>query len=81
MLNGTQYSANIAIYLQANGTRLEVAGCLENTCTLRDFIELEPCNAELVIIVDGKERRKPVFLDKGITNNSKIVEFSDLSYK
>ena len=69
------HSADVSIYLQANGSQIEVAGCLENTCTLRTATELSPCFADLVIVVDGQEQRKQIYLFCGISRQSLEIKF------
>jgi len=74
-LNPPHHSADVCIYLVANGSRIEVAGCLDNTCTLRQPQALPPCEAELVVIIDGVERRRIVRLEQGISEDSREVTF------
>jgi hypothetical protein len=74
-----QHSADVAIYLSANGERFEVAGCLGNKCTLRNPRNLSPCNATLVIVIDGEERQIQVYLRNGISQNSNEIEFDPIS--
>lgn len=69
------HSADVTMYLEVGGTRLSVAGCLGNSCTLRTSSSRQPCYAELVIIIDGQERRKRVYLPKGISEESLDVDF------
>ena len=78
MDNSQIHSAEINMYLRANDSSFEVAGCLANTCTLREPADLEPCEAELVIVIDGQERRKRIFLQDGISQESKDVSFSSI---
>lgn len=68
------------MYLVANGSRIEVAGCLDNTCTLRQPQALPPCEAELVVVIDGVERRRRVSLPEGITGASSTVQFSAVNH-
>ena len=68
------------MYLVANGSRIEVAGCLDNACTLREPHALPSCEAELVVIIDGVERRRRVFLPEGITSASSTVQFSAVDH-
>lgn len=58
------YSAKVDMYLENDNRsiRLEVAGCLENTITLREPATIAPCEADFVIVIDGKETRKRVRL-------------------
>lgn len=69
------YSSDVDIYLIVDGKRIEVAGCLGQKCTLREVREVPPCHADLVIIIDGQERRKRVYLPNGISKDSDEVEF------
>ena len=69
-----QHSARVDIYLLVNGRRLDVASCLGNKCTLRNPDEAAPDHAELVITVDGEERRRRVYLPQGISLESNDVE-------
>jgi len=70
-----QYSAEVGIYLLANGQRIEVASCLDNRCRLFHPRHIPPCSAELVIVIDGHERRRPIYLENGIYLDSNEVEF------
>ena len=45
------------MYLQVNDTRIDVAGCLKNVCTLRNPINLKPCEADFVIIIDEQQEQ------------------------
>ncbi len=63
------------MYLVANSARIEVAGCLDNTCTLRQPQALPPCEAELVVVViDSQERRWTVALPDGASSESDLVK-------
>ena len=72
----SHYSADVTMYLQVNGQQIEVAGCLENRCTLRRPTQLDPCEADFVLVIDGRVSRKRVFLLHGISDSSPIVEFT-----
>ena len=73
--SGSSYSADVSIYLQADSRRIEVAGVLDNRCTLRQPTRLEPCEADLVIAIDGHEYRKRVSFYDGISDQSLEVEY------
>ena len=73
--SNTHYSADVLMYIQCHDRRIELAGCLGNQCTLRSAVQLPPCAAELVIVIDGEEFRKQIRLPKGISIVSLIAEF------
>jgi hypothetical protein len=79
-MNQPNHSADVRMYLVANGSRIEVAGCLDNTCTLRQPQAIPPCGAELVVIIDGVERRRRILLPEGITSKSSTVQFSAIDH-
>jgi hypothetical protein len=72
------YSAEVQMSLLVGGHTLDVAQCLGNTCCLRQSIDSPPCEADLIIVVDGRERRKQVFLTEGLSATSKWIKFSTL---
>ena len=76
MVEANSYSAQIAMYLDVNGTRIEVASCLANRCILREPVDMPPCHASLVIRVDGYEYRRQVELRQGISQHSRTVELA-----
>ena len=75
MSQSIRHSADVDIYLIAEGRRIDVAACLGNKCRLAGRSSLPPCYAELVIVIDGQERRRPVFLSSGISEDKEQVEF------
>lgn len=77
MTQSLQYSANLDIYLLIGQTRVEVESCFGNKCTLRSNISAPPSPAELVIVIDGEERRRPVFLRNGVSPNLTEVILSE----
>jgi len=76
MSNQSSYSADVRQYLVLDGQRLDVGQCVGNRCFLRQSIDHPPCDAELVIVVDGAERRTQVFLDQGLSRTSTWVQYS-----
>ncbi len=72
------YSAEVRMSLLVGGHTLDVAQCLGNTCCLRQSIDSPPCEADLIIVVDGHELRKQVFLTEGLSATSKWIKFSTL---
>ena len=63
------------MFLLLKDKQFEVAGCLENKVTLRTPQLLEPAQGELVIIIDGKEKRKRIFLKAQLNQLSPEFEF------
>lgn len=79
--SNTHYSADVLMYIQYQNRRIELAGCLGNQCTLRSSVQIPPCVAELVILIDGEEFRKRIRLPKGISIVSLIAEFEIIESK
>ena len=69
------YSAEVQIRLIVGAHSLEVASCHANGCLLRETIDAPPGEAELVIAIDGHERRKHVHLAHGLSVSSREVAF------
>ncbi len=68
------------MFLRINSSRkIELAGCLNNRCILRNPVDLPPCLAELVVIIDGDEISKRVYLGKGISTQSLEAELTEVS--
>jgi hypothetical protein len=59
------YSARVRLELIVDGHVLSAARVYGRTCYLRQSIDCGPCEAELVISIDDRVRRKRVFLDQG----------------
>jgi len=70
------HSADLDIYLMVDCQRMEVESCFGNKCRLRSPVNIPPSHAELVIVIDGEERRRQVFLKDGISKNFPEVELS-----
>ena len=61
------YSADVRIHLNVNGYVLPVAQLGPDFLTLRSVTEHPPTKEEIVMSVDGNERRWNVFLPEGIS--------------
>jgi hypothetical protein len=59
------YSADVWLFLIALGTAIPLAQIGPDSVVLRDPIELPRCEAEILMVVDGEERRWPVVLPNG----------------
>lgn len=70
------YSSTVEIYLEVANTRLEVASYLGNSCVLKRPASLKSGMAEIILIVDKKEERRPIFITTEQAIASKTVEFA-----
>ena len=70
------YSSTIRGWLLVNGRRLALAQVGPEHCVVRRSVAISPIEAELVIEIDGDERRSRVFLHDGMSADSKHVGFS-----
>ena len=61
------HSADVRIQLNVNGHSLNVAQLGPDFLTVRDNIEHPPTEGEIVMSIDGRERRWNVFLPEGIS--------------
>ncbi|MEO8495230.1 MAG: hypothetical protein ABI614_09180 [Planctomycetota bacterium] len=71
------YSSTIRGWLEVDGHRLELAQVGPGHCVVRHAAAVPPTEAELVIAIDGNERRKRVFLGSGISGSSTVVKFAE----
>ena len=62
----TEYSSDVRLWLEANGNRWPIAKTGPGYFVLAERIELAPCDAEIVMSLDGQERRWQVPLQQGI---------------
>lgn len=77
MNDSNGHSSTICGWLEANGQRLALAQVGPDYCVVRHGVSTPPTEAELVIEIDGNERRKRVFLEAGISDSSPLVKFAD----
>ena len=69
------HSSTIHGWLETNGHRLALAQVGPDHCVVRHAVPSPPTDAELVIVIDGNERRVPVFLRDGILEDSAVVKY------
>jgi hypothetical protein len=62
------------MFLRVGDRCLDVAQAAVDTCLLRDPIDHPPCEAELVLLVDGHAHSWRVRLPQGITRTSRRVQ-------
>lgn len=63
--DSSRYSSSVSLNLRVNRERLPLSQVGPGYAILRKAIELPPCNAELVVCVDGKTRTSFVRLVDG----------------
>jgi hypothetical protein len=68
------FSAEVESYLAVDGRKLRLAKIGSDRIMLRNPVELDPCRAEIVITIDGRERRRQVFLPNGSVPFDLFVE-------
>jgi len=66
---------NIAGKLLVNGERFQVGQICRDSLVLQAPRDVAPCNAELVVTVNGKDNVYPIFLPHGISSQSEAVTF------
>jgi hypothetical protein len=71
----TGYSADVRLALIVGEHCFNVGQVGPDDCILRDPIDLPPCEGELVVMIDGSERRWPVILVDGINQESPLVRY------
>lgn len=71
----------MSIYIEANSEIIQVAGCHENYCVLREPLKTEPFEGVLVIHVDGQEYRTLASFANSSAQGSNIIEFSEIRQK
>jgi hypothetical protein len=76
MLNSVKrYSSNVTILLLISGLELDVAQLTDRHVYLREPIDVEPGDGELVITVDGDSMYKTVMLPWGLSKDTKRAPY------
>ncbi len=70
-----RYSSQVTILLLIAGIELDVAQVAEGICYVREPVDVESGDGELVIMVDDHEIRHPVHLPHGVQKGQKAVHF------
>lgn len=73
--SSTGYSTNVQIRLIVGDRIFDVGQVCDQTCNVRNPVDVEPGPAQLSISVDGNEKVKTVMLPNGIAANSREVRF------
>ena len=75
----TNYSSNVELYLIVGDESWNLAQIGPDHVTARDNgIELDPCEAQILMIVDGSERRWNVFLKNGAVPFEPDIQIVDM---
>ena len=75
----TNYSSSVALRLEVGDRTWELASIGPDEVTLRGGgIELDRCPAQIVMLVDGAERRWNVFLKEGAVPYEPTIPIADL---
>jgi len=64
-LNGNGYSSNVRLHLLVGDRTLELAQIGPNDIVLRTPADLPPGDAEIIMEIDGKQRRWSIHLPQG----------------
>ena len=60
------HSAEVQMHLVLNGSILPLSHLGPNYVRLRESAEVPPCDAQIVLVIDGHESRWPVHLPEGL---------------
>jgi hypothetical protein len=60
------HSAEVQMHLVLNGPTLPISHLGPNYLRLKEPAELAPCDAQIVLVIDGHESRWPVHLPEGL---------------
>ncbi len=63
------HSGDIKLNLRVNGHIVELAQIAPEHVVARNPMDLSPCDAEVVMELDGKEHRWPVLLQDGMSKS------------
>jgi hypothetical protein len=72
------HSADVRLSLLVGDRALDVAKASPTQITLRSPVDLDPCDAELVMSVDGREHRWLIRLPRGAARFNVVVPIEDL---
>jgi hypothetical protein len=65
------YSADVRMELRLNGHVLSIGQLGPDSIILRNPTDHPPCEAEIAVWIDGRERRWNVYLPDGISSGSR----------
>lgn len=67
------YSADVRLHLVANGHVVPLSHVSQDFLILDAAADMPPCDAEVVVTVDGREHRRRVHLEDGLSKASQRV--------
>ena len=70
---------NIAGKLLVNGEHFQVGQIGQNSLVLQEPRDIAPCDAELIVTVNGQNNIYPIYLPQGVSCKSQTVAMIDLS--
>jgi len=70
------YSADVRLHLEVDGRVVSLAQTGPEHIMVREPIDLPPCDAEVIVNVDGREHRSRVWLVDGMSKDSRQVKIS-----
>jgi hypothetical protein len=68
---GTGYSATVKLQLIVGDRTLELGQIGPDAVWLRENAEIDPCDATVVMTVDGRRHEWPVYLPDGLSRESR----------
>lgn len=71
----SSYSAEVDMFLEFDGDKLPLGQLGPSHCIVERTRSLPPGEAEIVLQIDGRESRLPVFLPDGISPNQPRVAY------
>lgn len=69
----TGYSATVALALEWPGGHLRLSQVAPDWIIASEPVDLPPFDAEVVVVIDGKERRTLVRLGQGMTRDDEFT--------
>ena len=72
----TSHSAVVTMELRAGDLRVPLAQLAHNFAIPVEPVDLPPCEAEVLMTVDGETTRIPVFLREGIHSDRRRIKLS-----
>ena len=69
----TSYSSTVQLELHAHGQIFPLAEIGPDSVYLREPAALPPCEAEVIMLIDGHQRTWRVFLPDGLSLSSKLA--------
>lgn len=67
------HSANVRMNLVFNGSSFAISHLGPDYVRLQDAVEMPPCDAQIVMVIDGHESRWPVHLPQGLHPGPKRI--------